>query len=215
MKTLINFLFKKRIKILKSKRGFSLLEVLVAVGIIAIISAIAYPSFDKYRTNAAQVAADTSASNVAKAIKNCMVLGSFAKCKTLNDIQVSCPSGSTCNVEDAGDPIVCVDIKKGDDPANPDFNTCIAVNTLTSSEQRTYGGKLLASQKICHFTQSSCTTSTNGKKQVSPIRTCTGTGSGNCGTAGTADTDCTKDTNSETCEIATTNGTCNSSGNCS
>ena len=45
MKTIKNFLFKKRIRILKSKKGFSLLEVLIAVGIIAIISGRSlYPS---------------------------------------------------------------------------------------------------------------------------------------------------------------------------
>ena len=44
---LINFLFKKRIKILKSKKGFSLLEVLIAVGIIGVISAAAVCLFIK------------------------------------------------------------------------------------------------------------------------------------------------------------------------
>ena len=47
--TIKNFLLKKRIKILKSKKGFSLLEVLVAVGIIAIISAIAVPQYTANR----------------------------------------------------------------------------------------------------------------------------------------------------------------------
>ena len=63
MKTIKNFLLKKR-KIMKSKKGFSLMEVLVAVGIIAIISSIAVATFQGNKKQAAEVVATTSASNV-------------------------------------------------------------------------------------------------------------------------------------------------------
>ena len=44
---------------IKSNKGFSLVEILVAVSIIGIISAIAIPAFQDYRANASKVAGDT------------------------------------------------------------------------------------------------------------------------------------------------------------
>ena len=66
---IINFLFKKRIKILKSKKGFTLIEVLVAVAIIGIISAIAVPQFNANKKQAGKVAVDTSIGNFLKAFQ--------------------------------------------------------------------------------------------------------------------------------------------------
>ena len=93
MKKFIQLLFKKRFKILKNKKGFSLIEVLVAVAIIGIISAIAVPQFIAQKDEAAKVAGDTSAGNIAKAFKNCIALNSFTACDSLSEIKVSCPAG--------------------------------------------------------------------------------------------------------------------------
>ena len=72
MKTIKNFLFKKRIKILKSKRGFSLMELLIVVSIMGVISAIAIPAYDKYKSNASAAGAKAEARTVFRALQTCM-----------------------------------------------------------------------------------------------------------------------------------------------
>ena len=216
MKKFIQLLLKKRFKFLKSKRGFSLIEVLVAVAIIGIISAIAVPQFVAQRENAARVAADTSATNIVKAFRQCRVLKPFGDCDTIGEIDMTCPSGSTCGDEDDS-PKFCAHILNGDDASNPDFSVCVSVNG--SSETRTYGGTLLQNNKICHFTvvddgNGGCVGNDLGVKQVKPVRLCTDDDS--CGTAGTATghANCTKTVGSEACTTATTVGKCNSSADC-
>ena len=159
IKTIINFLFRKRFKILKSKKGFSLIEVLVAVAIIGIISAIAVPQFTAQRDNAAKVAVDTSAGNIAKAFKNCIALNSFGNCDKLAKIKVACPAGSTCTSGGTGGTF-CAHIHRGT-AGDDDFKVCVSVDN-TGNEIRSYGGALLrsvASGTVCH---SAKTASTDG-----------------------------------------------------
>ena len=137
--------FKKGVKVLKNKKGFSLLEVLIAVAIIGIISAIAIPQFADQRKNAAQVASDTSASNIAKAFQNCVVLNSFSKCDSLAKLKVSCPAGSTCT-SGGTSPTFCADLKRGT-AGQDDFNVCVSVNSTNGTINRTYGGALIGEQR--------------------------------------------------------------------
>ena len=214
-----DFLFKKRIKILRSKKGFSLIEVLVAVAIIGIISAIAVPQFTAQRNTAAKVAVDTSAGNVAKAFKNCVALNAFSACDTLAEIKVSCPAGATCDSGGASSTF-CAHIHKGQAGDN-DFKVCVSIDG-NGNELRSYGGDLLtsvASSTVCHTAKTASTDNTScAAVSASPdpgLKACT---SGNIGTVCGGNTPAGTTTCGivRSCTQVTTVGNCdNSTGLCS
>ena len=203
------FLTDKRCKkLLKNNRGFSLLEVLVAVGIIGIISAIAYPSFKDYRESAANVASSTSASNMAKAFKNCLVLKSFGNCKSLSNINITCPAGATCNSGGTGGQW-CAHIKKGSSVEGDDFNICVAVDT-NGTVSTVAGGTLLNNKKYCWkkiTAGGSCITSQ--ADTINLNKPCTdATATSTCGAASQNDTPGVGCTTENTCKVTANQGDC-------
>ncbi len=215
-KIITDFLFKRRFKVLKNKKGFSLMEVLIAVAIIAIISGIAVPQFLAQRDNAAKVASDTSAGNIAKAFKNCVALNSFGACDKLSKIRVSCPAGSTCDSGGTGGKF-CAEVHRGD--AGSDFKVCISIDA-SGTETRTYAGSLLstvAAGDRCHYEKIAAGSCTGiAKAPVAGLPSCTT--ATDCGSNVTADAGTNTCGETYTCEGLSTSmtATCDTTtGNCS
>ena len=211
--TIKNFLFKKRIKILRNKKGFSLLEVLVAVGIIAIISAIAVPQYTANRENAARVAGDTSITNIDKAYKHCVALNAHGDCNSLIKLKVTCPD---CASTISGDKF-CAQIEKT--AGGKTFRACIDFDD-GETVGRAYGGSMFKDIKLCHTKVASCTnTNLNKAKAARPgAIECAGAsdvGTGKkCGVATTTDSGTACVTTNSCDPIAVAKGVC-ASGECS
>ncbi len=175
MNKIKQFFTRKRCKNLKllNQKGFSLLEVLVAVSIIGVISAIAIPQFKNYKDNAAKVAADTSGSNIVKAVQNCLVLNGIDACDTLGEVGISCPSGASCIMAtDSATPKTKLCSHIHTTSGSSTFNVCVELNLTNNTPSRKYGGTLL--KNICHFTVTGCTnTAQNKEYSESPVKTCT------------------------------------------
>ena len=134
--------FKKSIKVLKNKKGFSLLEVLIGVAIIGIISGIAIPRFQDYRETATVTATDTTANNLAKAYNLCLATGT-GTCLSLDDLKINCPMCETTSFsQDTTDQSVCMALKKT--VGNKNFNGCVEVSS-DGVVKKTYGGSF----KVC------------------------------------------------------------------
>ena len=217
-KKIKNFFLRRRFKVLKNKKGFSLLEVLVAVGIIGIISAIAYPAFDDYRKTAAKTAADTSATNMIKAFKNCNVLKPFTSCNTLGLLNINCPANSTCEDgknETTGKFCASIETGTGDNA----FKVCVALTTA-GGQSKKYGGGLLG-DRICYFTekqksgQNAACPDAGDLHSVSGANACTSDAA--CTAAGGySATDAAKcELDAYKCEVPSTSGNCGAStGEC-
>ena len=63
-KKIKNFLLKRRLRILKNKKGFSLLEVMIAVGIIGVIAGAGTPIYRGYMKNAKRATSQSTLSQL-------------------------------------------------------------------------------------------------------------------------------------------------------
>ena len=125
------------------------MEVLVAVGIIAIISSIAVATFQGNKKQAAEVVATTSASNVLRAHNACTALNTFESCVSMEGMGVEC---ADCNegytaAGSGGSPPAqfCVGVTKtvGADSVK------VCIGKKGAKVQRTIGGTLLSDIEIC------------------------------------------------------------------
>ena len=216
-----DFFTKKRCRKLKllNQKGFSLVEVLVAVSIIGIISAIAIPQFQDYRKQASRTAGDTSVGNIGRAYQNCIVLKDFTECDSLGELGITC-ADCTSNT-DATDNF-CASISKtvGGDT----FKTCVDFigSNLTG---RAYGGSLMDNIKVCKVTRTGadCGTgnipgATTNTPKAGPIECTTANAVQKCGVAsqniaGSGKT-CTETNTCATIDVSGTKGECLSTGIC-
>ena len=210
-KTIKDFLFKRRFKVLKNKKGFSLLEVLVAVGIIAIISAIAVPQLTGNKRQAAVIVGDTSISNIMRAYNQCIALKAVTSCNSLAALEVTCPDCDGKYHQTNG---FCAHIKKsvGDDS----FSACVQINGKKIT--RSYGGALISEGKICHklVTDAGNCKAGHPKSAMYPIKGCT-TASTDCGTDVTADASTHTCGETYTCDqvnVTQNAGTCSATAQC-
>lgn len=127
---------------LKNNKGLSLIEILVAVSIIGIISAIAVPSFLDYRENASLTAVNSTASNIAKAYQLCKA--TRANCSTLTELRIDCDICGESKVTTAGG--FCTDMTQ-EVGGGQEFKACVNIKSDGDIE-KTYGGNF----KICHET---------------------------------------------------------------
>ena len=110
-KRLISALSKQRI------RGFSLIELLVVIGIIGVLAAIAVPAYQTYRENASKNALKVSLQNVGKAYQVCRVKpedNALSDCDSLGKLNVSCEK---CGAIEDKAPSICLDAEDGDQKA--------------------------------------------------------------------------------------------------
>ena len=205
-KTIKDFLFKRRFKPLKNKKGFSLVEVLVAVGLIAIITAIAVPQFQDYREQTGLVAGNTSVSNIARAYQNCMALNAFANCDSLEDIKIECAECTNATLGTA--PPFCANYSN---PAGGKaFRMCVSVDA-NNKVTKTVGGDI----KVCHETCAGAGCAHTNTVVTSKIKRCsTANFATECATVKTANTVTPVRTYTLSCPTTTgaNSGTCNTSG---
>ena len=103
---------------LKNNRGLSLIEIMVALSILAVVGAIAVPQFTNYRKSAAYSALEQSTTNTQRAFQLCRATKAFTECNTLSLINMpgldaaatESPNGNTSWCTDAeqdisGDPV--------------------------------------------------------------------------------------------------------------
>ena len=152
-----------------SNKGFSLIEILVAVSIIGIISAIAIPGFQNYRKDAATVAGTTSVQNIAASFTNCQVLKTFGECDSMAELGVNC---SDCTEKNGTDKL-CIELEKT--VGGDDFKACFSVDNTASPQEvlRTYGGSLLTGAKVCSVKEGKADGTWKDLAVHPPVKNCT------------------------------------------
>lgn len=161
----------------KAKRyyGFSLIELLVVVGIMGTLAAVAIPAYNQYRKNAAEGAFSTTQTNIARAFSACVAVNDFTSCDTLAEINMNCPD---CDPAVTMRPLFCVDMET--DIGGETYKGCVSSNSGTGTVARTInintcyddGGAIMVGLVTC-TTGDDSSTEIGCETQSSPLVRCT------------------------------------------
>ena len=160
------FLTEKRCKnFLKNNRGFSLLEIMVAVTLMGIIAAVAIPSYTKYKTRANHGVVKNSLNSIGRGATACLTLGERTECNTIQKIGITCPTGITCphqSIPHTGSHPLCFEVTSGN------AKGCVSILTTGDSSFSTSSG--IAGKNSCTEVTPTCPTA-NAAPQC--LSTCT------------------------------------------
>ena len=198
-------------------KGFSLIELLVVVGIMGTLAAVAIPAYNKYRTNAARGAFSATGTNIVRAFQACIAVNAYSNCDSLSELDINVPSSTN----DGGvSPFFCADMTQ--EIGGETFKGCFSVSARDSAVITTFNMQVCVSDPVTTGASPPNDCDTNGDGTLDSVKAA-GIQGGSCETAAasiercTTNADCVAEFGAEhTCTSSASQGLCSAAaGTCS